>query len=1466
MKKYSLIIATLFLVALFLKLTSNYSERFTEIEELYKKEKTSSTSLNRAPTDEFEKNLSGILVTQNYMPTKEDADFVSKFLTAKLKEGQSLTCLSDLNKRVWQIPAAHIDTCGSKTFKEEKLVIARNNIGIDKELLDSLDKANPKSEVTIDSRKSGEISVSVTEEIEKKGFLGKLMGNGSKPAPDVYVRLSVQYIDSLSQSGRSTVAYLKTDAKGKAVFKGLDPELSYSVLPIKKDCEFGTSKGTIGGNLASYDDSRLSCSFIQKEHRLRIFDATTLRTIKESGVLTVRTPEEFTGTLTKYLLLFFAAWWSLWLLNHWGKTRIDTGIVAILMTLTGLCLLSMFSINDPLNDKLFGVDMAHGILAGVIIIALLQKVDFKKFYQNQLSISFDAPIGCIKWFFRPYRQKVQGLTRILAGDSHNILFKMLALSGIIVCLPFLLLDLVRLTSLHGAVCKKLDKLPKGSGYLIMALFLTALLFTPLGAEVGGMKVNLNIGILFQPSEIAKYLIIFFIASYFSVNANKIVQFSEKGNTSLFASKLKMMATTFIGLGILMGLYLVLGDMGPALVLAFTFIILYSIIKSKIDLEGLTANEQLKRIFTCDLAMLVYGVASFALFLMVGNSFKSMGIFCIAWFVVWILIGITQKQVFETPVFFNFIVAAFIFGGTILGYIPGLDSISDRLESRNEMCTNTWGTLPIDGNNNDAGENTQVAEGLWGLASGGLLGQGLGNGSPYYIPAFHTDMILESVGEQMGFVGIIVIVMLLAVLLRRLVVTGYRTSHPFTFYICSGIAVVTAIQFIIISLGSLGIIPLTGVTVPFFSYGKVSMILNLAAYGIILSIASHNVPGEAQANTEAAKLAKQEIRKYNYSVSLLSWTYCLIACFICGAFFYYNVIDRDDILIKPAYVTNANGIPVLEYNPRIGQLTKKMHSGNIYDRNGILLATSNVALVDTFMSKYTDIFGKDYKFDTQKRQSRYYPFGEHLTFMLGDLNSNLFTFRSTSTGYAAEIRHRPALLGYDKSKNDNNVPIPKVKVRIDSFRIDKWHSKTDSSTFNLELHNYSALVPYLKAGINSEKVKMINERKEGDITPQDIHLTIDAKLQAKLQLEMQERFKNNRLSRASVVIVDCNSGDLLASANYPLPSEERLKKEVTAENKIETYKDGNRPKDWYSYTDMDLGLMFHSAPGSAAKIMSSMAAFQKLKLKANKLIDIDKKELIADYERRRNYFGKDRDMGWAIKNSSNAYFVKLINENDLYDNLRNIYRHSGIRIGIPGDYSSIKIPYLIEYTDSSSIDEYYKSFNGNNPSKAVEIYKKQIDAKKPKMLRNNLAPIWQWAYGQGTVDASPLSMARVVSAVANDGNMQTTRFTKKDKSYVINLIGSDEAKMLRGFMQGEADKHDFGIKSEIGGKTGTPQREMGKGESYDGWYICYIRPDNANQKTLAIAARIERESSSTAATNLVKEVVLEILKDDLKYFE
>lgn len=1456
MKKYSIFIVSIILCILFWRLSSNYSDYFNKVEESYRE--GTAINLTKGITQE---EISKLLFLHNYVDNKEDAAFIAQQLVEKLNKDEKLSSLYALNKRIWQVSSNIIDNIGSDGFKE-KLATSQEALGIDN-VFKSIDVASLDSGINLDNENFGKIVVTV---IPLKDTT--ISHPNKQICPHTVVRLSEHFLDSLknNRSESRIVCYLKTGTDGKVVFKGLNPNLSYSVLPIRQGYEYGPSQGTIGGTLLKCNKSgELSFNFTEKKHTVRLFDESTLKQMKEDRSLTIRSPKEFKNLFTTYLVLFFAVWWGLYLLWLYKHKNSDSSIVSILMFLTGLCVLIMFSINDPLRDPLLGVHMVQGVIAGVIIIGLLQYVDFTKFYQNKSKLGFDIPLEFVKWLFKPYHRKVEYLTQILSNKRCNVFQKCIVLLVLILSLPLLLLDFIRITKLGNRIDELTIKLPKGCGYLLTALLLTALLF-PFGSEIGGMKVNFKLpgNITFQPSEIAKYLIVFFMAAFFSRNADRIIKYSKKGNAGLFGHKLKMLSAIIIGLGLLMGLYVCLGDMGPALVLAFTFIILYSVVKSKVDLENLDERGQNIKILTCDLAMLIYGFISFAAFLYIGNVIDYMGIFCLGWFILWIMLGVARKQIFESAILFNFIIAFFIFGGNLLSHIPisKFNSIVERLESRNEMCLNTWGTLPIDGMVAKAGENTQIAEGLWGLASGSIWGQGLGDGSSHFIPAFYTDMIMESIGEQLGFIGIFVVLFLLSLLLRKTVLIGYRTSHPFAFYLCLGIAIVTAIQFAIISLGSTGIIPLTGVTVPFLSYGGVSMILNLAAFGIILSYTPIIVTNEAKAHLTSEK----NIGKYNYSISVLSWLYCALAVSIGSVFFYYQFINRNDILVRPVYVNNANGVPVVEYNPRIKPLVNKMWAGDIYDRNSILLATSDSSKITDYYKYYNDSLRLNYHI--LKSQQRYYPFGEHLFFMLGDYNTKQFfsSHERFPRGYLAEFRHLAELRGYDDVlRNTKGEPI-KVDLKSDEYRPGKYHSSEYSITQKgVQLRDYSALVPYLKAGLNSDKVRRLNNRKSkfwefDKITSKDIQLTIDVNLQIKLQQRMIEYMKKKysdskwNKCRVSVVVLDAKEGDLLASANYPLPNYNQLK------NAPDIYSDNRKDINWKAYTDMDLGLTYFTPPGSTAKVMSALAGFCKEgKEITSQKYNIDKHEIIYSKER-----SGMLDMKHALRYSSNCYFIHLINDKWLYHELANIYGNVGVQVF---DDKS----YIINHSVPGNKWKKNVTTQGEKGIDAYIAYKKS--GKKEKMNLCTKPEVWSWAWGQRGINATPITMARVVSIVVNGGKMPVTKYLLKTGPKEIEIVPSCAADSLINFLKFTAKEHDKFNISTLGGKTGTPERTSnGKKTSNDGWYVCFIENTNIastehNKKTtshhpLAIAVRMERinDGMSGKAVDFTKNVVINILKE------
>src|SRR5674536_169343 len=137
---------------------------------------------------------------------------------------------------------------------------------------------------------------------------------------------------------------------------------------------------------------------------------------------------------------------------------------------------------------------------------------------------------------------------------------------------------------------------------------------------------------------------------------------------------------------------------------------------------------------------------------------------------------------------------------------------------------------------------QIAHALWAPATGAGTGTGIGLGDPRVVPAGHTDLILAAVGEEMGLIGLLGIFALNAVLGYRALRIALRAPGDYTLFLSLGLTLGIFLQLLLISAGLLGLMPLTGVTTPFLSYGRSSMLANFFAFGVFVAV-SHRSPGE-----------------------------------------------------------------------------------------------------------------------------------------------------------------------------------------------------------------------------------------------------------------------------------------------------------------------------------------------------------------------------------------------------------------------------------------------------------------------------------------------------------------------------------------------------------------------------------------------------------------------------------------------
>jgi cell division protein FtsW (lipid II flippase) len=130
---------------------------------------------------------------------------------------------------------------------------------------------------------------------------------------------------------------------------------------------------------------------------------------------------------------------------------------------------------------------------------------------------------------------------------------------------------------------------------------------------------------------------------------------------------------------------------------------------------------------------------------------------------------------------------------------------------------------------------QLVQALYALATGGLFGAGLDMGSPRYIPAVHTDFVIAAIGEELGLVGTLAIVSLFVLLIQRGFLVALNARSGFSALLAGGLTSVLALQALIILAGTLELIPLTGITLPFVSYGGSSVVANFVLIGLLLRI-------------------------------------------------------------------------------------------------------------------------------------------------------------------------------------------------------------------------------------------------------------------------------------------------------------------------------------------------------------------------------------------------------------------------------------------------------------------------------------------------------------------------------------------------------------------------------------------------------------------------------------------------------
>jgi len=798
--------------------------------------------------------------------------------------------------------------------------------------------------------------------------------------------------------------------------------------------------------------------------------------------------------------------------------------------------------------------------------------------------------------------------------------------------------------------------------LVVALWL-------FGSGPEGVKLNL---FHFQPVEIIKLLLVFFLASYLADRAGLIADASARWTPPKFQAVKRADGHPTFSLALPRA-----QDIGPVVVMFLAALTLFFVLK---DLGP---------------GLLLFATFVALLYLTTGRSgFVWAGLALIAL-------------------------------GAFVGYARHVGVFATRVDMWRAPFANAHPN------------GMQLGQAYWALASGGAEGSGLGLGMPETLPRSGSDLAFVSWAEETGLLGAWLALMAYTVLVWRGLRIALRAANHFDRALAFGLTALLGLQTFLILGGITGLLPLTGISLPFLSYGNSALVANFALLGLLRGISAH-----ATGNTPALE-AKPEVTR---AARRFAVTYALVLLGVIGLgrLGWMQAIQADEIATRPILTPDADGVARPHQNPRLLAMERQIERGSLYDRNGKVLATSRP---DEILKLVPDIPKARRLIEAH---TRLYPYGPALAHLVGYLDPAVGGPFGFERGYNAELRGFKRFGELLTDYRSKDMPWP-------------WH--------------------HTRRGL-------------------DLHLTVDADLQRRVQHLLQEtawQLKDKQTGkvkdRAAFVLMDPETGDVLVAATLPtfdpnILTPERMRQYVTG------------PDAEREHVFINRAVYGVYPPGSTLKVATAACALDNgvsdLRVPCNQVDPEIRWRAHGKTYVRRNVRDDVGDPSFgtlglapAFRVSSNIYFANL-----------------AVHIGAETFRKTLAEKMGFHFT----------------PPQAA------FDADLPDI-----------GYGQGRMLASPLEMARLAASAANEGKMMKARFLTaiadpKDArakrviapKVLAQAMAPQTAATLRELMRsvvtgGTARGVFEGLGVPVAGKTGTAQNHQADRQPHS-WFIGFAPAD------------------------------------------